>query len=779
MLFGFYYIMKGVSSQNKRRIILKSISKYFDFLSVFKYCALLCLFLTLNCLEKTVLPYSSAMLCACLYLGANVFLCPLLYVCSFIMLGQTGLLSSIGIFALFLFFVSFIYQRFSVRRGYEFVLYCLVGLLGFVFLGNSAYPISLEKRIFTTLLTTLLTFIAMVAGKATCKKGLKFKLGFEEFFSIAVVLSLVGLGLSNLVSPLLWKGISVFLILLAVYVYKTGLGAIISAVFGISLSIYYGNLNLVSVFLLYGVFAESLMGLSRYASAISVIVCDYLVQLTFSVYPDYSYVHFISVLIGSVCFCITPTKIIKNLKEKLYSFREKQLVRQSINTNRTVLSSRLYDLSGVFMDMANAFHAFKRHNLSEDGAKQIMQKEIYEKVCSECDNFARCKRLEKQKQALSKMIDIGFAKGKLSLIDFPSELSSTCSHPNNVLFCLNRLLADYRSKLIENANLETGRDLIAKEALGVAEILRSLALESGALLKFHNRLERAVCDGLQKAGFIVTELLLYGEEDRLSVSLILAMKEFSLSTLQSLISKMLGQPMCVCEQNYISDQKIYLSLKRANEFDAVFGISRKVKDGSEISGDTHSIVRLSNDRFLVALSDGMGSGRHAESVSSASLSLIESFYKAGLNQSLILDTVNKLLSINTEDCFTALDVFVFDLNSCSADFIKYGSPYGFIISDGGIKIVEGNSLPLGIIESLKPAVATTTLSDGDMVLLVTDGISDAFGSSGEIIDFLRSVPAKNPQSLADEILNHALSLSGQNAKDDMTALAVRIYKKAV
>ena len=43
-------------------------------------------------------------------------------------------------------------------------------------------------------------------------------------------------------------------------------------------------------------------------------------------------------------------------------------------------------------------------------------------------------------------------------------------------------------------------------------------------------------------------------------------------------------------------------------------------------------------------------------------------------------------------------------------------------------------------------------------MLITDGVSDAFGSSSEIIDYLRSVPAKNPQTLADSIIEKALSL---------------------
>ena len=118
--------------------------------------------------------------------------------------------------------------------------------------------------------------------------------------------------------------------------------------------------------------------------------------------------------------------------------------------------------------------------------------------------------------------------------------------------------------------------------------------------------------------------------------------------------------------------------------------------------------------------------------------------------------MNKVLCFNGEDNFTALDVGVIDLFSGSADFIKIGSPYSFIITKDSVKIVEGSSLPLGILDELHPTVCKTNLSSGDVVVLVSDGISDAFGSSSELIDFLSSQRALNPKTLADNILSLSL-----------------------
>ena len=753
--------------------LLKSI----DYVGVLKYTAIFFCFLLFGSIEDKPYMYSAAPFVALISSGASLILTPIIFILSFLALGHPGLLGSAAICAVISVAVVFIYRQFKQRIRFELCAYLAVSLLGFIFLGDTFSQIPTEKRILSALLTVGLCFFCFIGYGAAVQKGLKFKLGFEEFASLALLSSIMGLGVCNLLSPLVWRALSVFVLLGACYLFRPGIATLISAILGISLALYYHNVSLISVFIVWAVAAESLTSLSRYVSALSVVAADYVVQALFLIYPVYGTEEVLSILCGAVLFCLLPSKPLKRLKDKLYAFREKHLVRQTINRNRLMLAGKLYDLSSVFTEMAWAFNAFNQKESSDDAIKITMQKQIVDSSCKDCEFKFKCEEYQKELSiGISKMLDIGFAKGKLSLIDFPKDVSSVCLKPNNLLFSINKLLAEYRAYTLEKDNVKTGRNLLAQEAEGISEILRGLALESGAVLKFQNRIERALSESLFKNGIMVSELLIYGEEERISVGLIVVMKEFSLDRITSIISSVLGVNMIVYERVEITDSKCYLSFRKAAAFDAVFGLAKATKDGSETSGDTHSVTRISGDKFLVALSDGMGSGKTAESVSSASLSLIESFYKAGLSGSLILNTVNKLLSINSEDTFTALDVGVIDLKDCSADFIKYGAPYGFIIGDGGVKIIEGNALPLGILDELKPSVCHTSLNRGDMIVLITDGISDAFGSSSEIIDFLRTVPAKNPQTLSDSLLQRAIELNGGKHNDDMTALSVRVYK---
>ena len=139
--------------------------------------------------------------------------------------------------------------------------------------------------------------------------------------------------------------------------------------------------------------------------------------------------------------------------------------------------------------------------------------------------------------------------------------------------------------------------------------------------------------------------------------------------------------------------------------------------------------------------------------------------------------VNKILALNTDDNFSAMDVLTVNLFDLTADFVKIGAPYSFILSDSAIKIVEGSSLPLGILDDLSPTGCTLTLQEGCMVIMITDGVSDAFGSSTDLVDFLRTLDNRNPQYVADCIINKALNADRNVPKDDMSVLAVRIFKK--
>jgi stage II sporulation protein E len=126
--------------------------------------------------------------------------------------------------------------------------------------------------------------------------------------------------------------------------------------------------------------------------------------------------------------------------------------------------------------------------------------------------------------------------------------------------------------------------------------------------------------------------------------------------------------------------------------------------------------------------------------------------------------------------FSALDIAVIDLRKGIADVIKLGAPVGLIKHRSSIDLINGNSLPLGIIDGVQPNIKKLVLTNGDYIILATDGITDSFYSNEDFANFVNNLTDSNPQVLAEQILKQALQNCGGSAVDDMTIIVSKIFK---
>jgi stage II sporulation protein E len=133
------------------------------------------------------------------------------------------------------------------------------------------------------------------------------------------------------------------------------------------------------------------------------------------------------------------------------------------------------------------------------------------------------------------------------------------------------------------------------------------------------------------------------------------------------------------------------------------------------------------------------------------------------------------MNVGGEDNFAALDICAIDLSAGNCDFIKLGSPEAYIKNKKNTEVVASNTLPIGILEDLSPSVTTKPVQSGDIVVLVSDGVSESFRDSGRLKEFIFTEDTNNPQQLAEAVLRRALKLNGGEAKDDMTVLTMRVY----
>ena len=745
--------------------------------SVARYAFVLLSFVLFSSLDRSFTPFSLALLVGNLYVGLNPIVLLTLYIASFTVSFSVRTLLCESMGGIFFTAVFCIMKRGGKHPSASLSIFSIIALLPYILM-ETCYDYTL--RVVLAAAIVLLSFVMIPAVKVWLVKGLKYKLSVDEIVSAALAYALFGYGSIMLAGELPWKCVSVFLILSASSLGLNGFVAVVGFVSAIPLAAAEFSFVPIAIYCAFAVIAITFTGFSRLLSATLVATAEASLYLLTSVYHDRQISSMVYILVPIVSYLFLPGSLFKSAKETLKLYRANNLGRYSVNRNRSSLAGKLYEISAVFDEMTNSLEKLGESTTSENSLIERMTDGLLLSVCGNCPCLNKCRnRSFPERDDLKKVLTVGIAKRKVNLVDFPKEFPDTCRYTESLVFECNKLIREYEQNVARASAMESGKELIAAQAQGLSEVLKNLAFSFSRNLEVRGDLESKLSDNLYACGIYTSEILVFGEGNDAEINIVANPDCTDNPLFLRAIEEVTNYPVAITSRSNLSEKLSALSLKRAPAFDAAFGLAQTTKADKTKSGDTHSVTKISEGKFLVALNDGMGSGKKAEDISSTAISLIETFYKAGLSSPVVLSTVNKILTFDREDNFTALDVGIVDLFTGQADFIKIGSPYSYVLSKDTVKVIEGSSLPLGILDEMKPSVCKTALNSGDVIVFLSDGISDAFGSSSDIIDFLSAEKALNPKAIADSILNRALYENGGIAKDDMTAFCVRLFKRAV
>lgn len=213
------------------------------------------------------------------------------------------------------------------------------------------------------------------------------------------------------------------------------------------------------------------------------------------------------------------------------------------------------------------------------------------------------------------------------------------------------------------------------------------------------------------------------------------------------------------------------------------GIARAVKEKEKISGDSFSFWQEKEGELVCLLSDGCGSGSRAAAESEKVIDLMENLLTAEFNKEYAVEMIDSALSGLPEGRnMSTLDVCDIDLYEGKAEFIKMGAATSYIKRGDTVEAFHNDTLPLGMNLENEPLVQSYYLADGDMIIMVTDGVTDSFREHGEqhkLEQFIAGLKQNNPSQVASDILQAAICYANGNAYDDMTVMTVGIWKKDV
>jgi sigma-B regulation protein RsbU (phosphoserine phosphatase) len=204
-------------------------------------------------------------------------------------------------------------------------------------------------------------------------------------------------------------------------------------------------------------------------------------------------------------------------------------------------------------------------------------------------------------------------------------------------------------------------------------------------------------------------------------------------------------------------------------------------------GDYFDYLRLRDGALGVVVGDVSGHGVSSALLTATTSAHIRSYAETHSAVDDIVTHVNSFLAQEAEGSrFVTLFFARIDPQLRLLTYISAGHPSAYVLDkSGAVKaVLKGKSLPLGILsETDFPLEGPVSLENGDIVLLITDGVLDAISPDDRTFGTQRMLHAvrDNYEDSAREIvesLHRAISDFTQRAQptDDVTSVVVKVTK---
>jgi len=200
-----------------------------------------------------------------------------------------------------------------------------------------------------------------------------------------------------------------------------------------------------------------------------------------------------------------------------------------------------------------------------------------------------------------------------------------------------------------------------------------------------------------------------------------------------------------------------------------------------VGGDYYDFLELGADRVAFVVSDIAGKGI-AASLLMANLqaALRSQCAWAADHPKQVLALVNRMLFQNTEPhAYATLFYAEYDTQSCRLRYANCGHLPGLLLRNDKIERLQATNTVVGLFEEWECAISETSMRHGDILVLYTDGVTEAAADSGEEFGETRLVDALSEnrnlaaRPLAEAIVDRVASFGGDQPHDDITVVVAR------
>jgi serine phosphatase RsbU (regulator of sigma subunit) len=145
-----------------------------------------------------------------------------------------------------------------------------------------------------------------------------------------------------------------------------------------------------------------------------------------------------------------------------------------------------------------------------------------------------------------------------------------------------------------------------------------------------------------------------------------------------------------------------------------------------------------------------------------------------------LSLVNRMLFENTEArAYATLFYADYDLESRRLRYANCGHLPGLLLRGGAIEKLESASTVIGLFDTWECSLSETSMSSGDILVLYSDGVTEAMDDREEefgearLIDAIRENRNLSARLLAEAISAQVVHFSREKQYDDITVVVAR------
>ncbi len=204
----------------------------------------------------------------------------------------------------------------------------------------------------------------------------------------------------------------------------------------------------------------------------------------------------------------------------------------------------------------------------------------------------------------------------------------------------------------------------------------------------------------------------------------------------------------------------------------------------EVGGDFYDFIPISTDKWGLVIADVSGKGVPAALFMALSRTLVRANATGNLTAAAAIERANDLIAEDERaNMFVTLFYCILDPKEKTLTYVNAGHNFPLMLRENGnvLIMLEAKGIALGIMPSIELEEKEIALRQGDIVVLYTDGVTEAINDKEEQfgVERLVSTIEENRNLSASELIKRIQQAvtefsQGQPQFDDLTLMILKV-----